>query len=285
MSKGDFAGRRHKEQQWTLNAAEKDAGWVDDGKRDHISLDETLSHLDSESGHYRAMKMRDGTVRIYNLDSGDRIEDRWLESAFADFQNRKELSNHHGYLTDDLKYLVVFPLTWNRGSEGTVTDFVLNGEKYRCDSHYLVYARPEATPRVFSGMRYRESALETFKPLSIDGKLLFLEYSDQQLILRNLENEVVYSHQFTERVRWLNRDSSTWTHVVQVQYDPQANRVVFTASPILSIFSDEQKDDCVYVLAWHLNDQKTKLCFLHTRDLFDLKGDGYYPKQTIRVQD
>ena len=70
-------------------------------------------HFDTPSGHYR-FQVTGGKAELYERYTGKRLSDPWLEAAGTELHRMKDFKTLQTWLTDDLKYLVSYPVyTWN----------------------------------------------------------------------------------------------------------------------------------------------------------------------------
>ncbi len=89
--------------------------WKPDGAYTPIPRPDYPSeiHFDTSSGRYR-FQITAGKAALYERLTGKRISDPWLETAGTELHRIKDFKTLDTWLTDDLKYLVSYPVyTWN----------------------------------------------------------------------------------------------------------------------------------------------------------------------------
>ncbi len=215
--------------QSVLEIKDNKAKWVDHGTRKNPKLLSPFSSefQTSQSGQFVVQREQDNIVRVYDIVKGEQRSDKWLEAAFGDVLSREDLGNSRRYLTDDLKYLVVFPDPTVEVKKDKVKlrleSFSIDGESYSRKDHGVVYTRDSNKPKVFAGLRYTDGAPKTYsikglsmppmasfrtgvplEPYSIHGQLLFLQISDDELALKDLDAKSIFSQKIDPACTWLN---------------------------------------------------------------------------------
>lgn len=112
--------------------------------------------LDMGSGF--VLEYKNGTARGYELLTGLRMQDDWLEKSFAHSRSIPDFENVFYHVSTDRKCLIASPNDiWNHGSGNRiVTRFSLAGTEYLRSDYALIYRWPSAVPEVFKRYAIRE---------------------------------------------------------------------------------------------------------------------------------
>lgn len=147
--------------------------WKPDGAYTPIPRPDYPSeiHFDTSSGRYR-FQITAGKAALYERLTGKRISDPWLETAGTELHRIKDFKTLDTWLTDDLKYLVSYPVyTWNE--LGVIHDtFHFGGKRYSRAEYALLWQRPRPEPVIIKKL-FKEHASTSYvtRAMSLDGRL------------------------------------------------------------------------------------------------------------------
>jgi hypothetical protein len=300
-------GRTHYVQQWALRVEDKKARWVKGPLHVAIPLLGVFfdpHYFESVTGRYAvqeesegALRARaagqywftktgalqpggavdkefEGPIRVYDKLLNKRVDDPWLQAVLLDYLSDADLRNSGEILPDDFRYLVIVP----RGDR-YVKEFTRDGKSYTREKHILVYTRPDKRPAI-----YDAPPLVTGHYVEIERKPLILDQSwddggrsvtadEHEFRLRDLEGHVVLTHVYTDDEKWLT------TFVgLRIRDNPDRKCTVF-------YYTGDSNNVPIHVAIWNYRSPRMSVYETNAGDLFELKGDGYYPKDVIPIED
>lgn len=99
----------------------------------------------------RWLLLRQGPlVQLFDLDTGERVDDAWLTGCFGRARSIRRFENVCYSLTEQLDHLVVSPQPeWNDGSRDGVETFEFEGQTLQRRDWGIVFHRPDPTGHLF----------------------------------------------------------------------------------------------------------------------------------------
>ena len=197
---------------------------------------EPLSEDRVESGDGRhALIRQNRRAQLFDLFTGERIEDSWLTTAFEAARSIPQFENVRYFLTDDLNHLVANPVTvYNDGTpDGDgVRTFEWDGRTYRRAEAALVFSRPNPRAQVLARPndpgRFRD---EPPNEVFVDnGELLLFDSQPTWMRLFTVDGREVSRVDAAGQAVWssgliFERLHLPDTHEVAQRYQPEGTSV------------------------------------------------------------